>query len=145
MSRPIYSEHLETLVAVITHLAVYKHPKRTTQGIAKESQLNEQEVKTVLDSFRGIFKKYRATSPSGEALYALHVRHARQSVESDGDPEREPLDPQYLTILLELVSHRAQDEAQYNTGIKAALIGGGIAIAVAVLGAIVSISIAVAD
>ena len=137
MGKPTYSEHLETLAAVITHLALYKRPKRTVHGIATESQIGEQAVQFVLDNFGGIFKKYLAKSPSGEALYALHVRHARQSAVDGDDAELEPLDPQYLTILLEFVSHRAQDESQRRTSYIVAWIGAAVSViaaAVALIG-----------
>ena len=104
---------------------------RTVAGIAKESQLDEKAVSFVLENFSGIFKKYRATNSNGEALFALHVRHARQSVADDS--EREPLDPQYLTVLLEFVSQRAQDESQTRAGFIVAWIGAAVAIIAALV------------
>lgn len=150
MSTPSYSEHLEVLTAVITHLAMGKWARRTVRGLGDASQLDEEKVQAVLDNFSSLFKKYKTPSKkTGSPYYALHLRHARQWVEGEDkdngeQAQKEPLDPQYLTILLEFISHRAQEETHRNTAMKVAWISGSIAIGVAAIGAIVSLGIAAA-
>lgn len=152
MHKPKYSDHLDTLIAVVTHIGVGKYVKRTVKGIAADAQLEPQSVAFVLTNFPGLFKKYKdARSLTGDPLYTLHILHAGKWLDNEGDDsrpnraasayakEKVPLDPQHLAVLLEFISHRAQDETQHSiawrTGwfsLLAGAVGGAIGAAAAI-------------
>lgn len=137
MGKLRYSDHLDTLTAVVTHLAMGEHIKRTANGLAADTQIDEHGIATVLDGFPGLFKRYgKDTSPEGRVLYSLHLVHAGRHLLTDTRGDRvNPLDSQYLATLLEFISHRAQDEYQRATAVTSAR----IAALVSILGAVVSL------
>ena len=111
-----YSDHLDTLVALATNLAMTEYKARTPSKLAKTLSLNESEVLLVLENFKGLFRKSRKKkSDSGEHYYTLQLRYARRHLEKDDededDPEpREPLESIYLATLLNFITNQADHE-----------------------------------
>lgn len=154
MRHPSYSKNLDSLIAVVTHIAAGRDDKRTAQGIAASAQIDPKKVAYVLQSFPGLFKRYQdAKGKNGEAFYTLHVRYAEKwlDVRDDdapptrprayGDPQKH-LDPQYLAMLLEFISHRAQDEVLHTIGWRTVLFGLVGAVVSAGIGAAVALFVA---
>lgn len=156
MATKPYSENLDILVAVVTHIAVGEYIKRTASGIASEAQLEPAKVERVLNCFPGLFKKYKdPTRQTNEDRFTLHVLHAGQWLDGtrdDSEPirlrpygEKRRLDPQYLTVLLEFISHRAQDEALQATSWRTALLGfisGVVGGTIGAIGAVLAVLLA---
>jgi hypothetical protein len=123
MSRPNYTKHYETLMAVVTHLAVNKWALRQPRGIARDLSINEEDVKAVLINFKGLFRESAGTSKDhGDHYYSLHLRHSRQSSDENKDVERAPLEAVYLFPLLTFISQKSAQESQQGIAMKAALL-----------------------
>lgn len=123
MSRPNYTKHYETLMAVVTHLGVHKWALRQPRGIAKDLSINEEDVKTVLTNFKGLFREsLGASKDHGDHFYSLHLRHSRQSSDDNKDVERAPLEADYLFPLLTFISQKSAQESQQGIAMRAALL-----------------------
>lgn len=130
MYRPSYSQHLETLMAVVTHLAVHKWALRQPQGIANDLSIDVKEVAAVLKDFKGLFRESKGTSSDrGAHFYSLHLRHARQIIDPESKQERPPLEHEYLIPLLSFVWKKASEESQGGTAIKVAIMTAGLSLA----------------
>ncbi|MBY8138902.1 hypothetical protein [Vibrio fluvialis] len=112
---PKYSEHQETLIALVTHLAMTDWSARSPTNISKAISIDKHEIITVLESFKGLFRKgKRVNKKTNENYYSLQIRHARQWLEdTDADDEeskKPPLEPEYLNKLLDFVITKAAEE-----------------------------------
>jgi hypothetical protein len=132
MQHPDYAKHYETLMAVITHLAVNRWPARQPKGIAKDLSIEDVDaVRVVLKTFKGLFRESRGLSKDhGEPLYSLHLRHSRFAV-ADADQERPPLDPDDMFSLLRLVSEKATQQSQQASALRIAALTSVISLLVA--------------
>lgn len=129
MQAPSYSKHLETLMAVVTHLAVHKWSIRQPRGIANDLSIDEKDVTEVLNSFKGLFRRSSGVSKDhGDNFYSLHLRFARQVTDEDNKKERPPLESEYLIPLLEFISRKASEESQRGTMMTAALITASLSL-----------------
>lgn len=134
-----YAGHYEVLMAVVTHLAVHKWALRQPKGIAKDVSLDVEAVRTVLKSYKGLFRESSSSSRDhGDPSYSLQLRHHRQSMREDGDQERPPLEPDYLFPLLKFVADKAAQESQQSTAIKVASLSSAISLLVAIASLVVA-------
>jgi hypothetical protein len=113
--KPKYGEYLDTLVALVTHLAATRYKSRTPHGIATSLSLDHDEVQTVLKGFRGLFhESAEADRKTGEKYYTVHLRYALRSQDDgkEGDEElaREPLPGDQLIALIDFIRHSAEQE-----------------------------------
>lgn len=143
VSPPSYSEHLETLIALLTHLAMTDWSMRTPPNLAKALSIDEAEIQYVLDNFKGLFRRSQKTSKkTGAHFYTLQIRYARQwledEVEHDEGPKRPPLEAEYLTTLLNFVTHKAAEERSRSLGLITAWIAAGAMLIVAILAIVFS-------
>ncbi|MGJ5151636.1 MULTISPECIES: hypothetical protein [unclassified Bradyrhizobium] len=140
MQRPDYAANYETLMAVVTHLAVNKWPARQPKGIAKDLSIeNVDAVRGVLRTFKGLFRESRGVSRDhGEPLYSLHLRHSRFVV-ADEEQERPPLNTEDLFALLRLVSEKAAQQTQQASALRIAALTSIISLMVAAASLLVAL------
>jgi hypothetical protein len=140
MAQPNYNRNYETLMAVVTHLAVGKWATRQPKGIANDLSIDESEVRTVLKEFKGLFREFTKTSKDhGDHFYALHLRHSRQANDENKDAERGPLESTYLFPLLEFISRKSAQETQQGVAMKVALLTASISLVASTASLIVSL------
>lgn len=140
---PKYSDHLETLIALVTHLAMTDWSMRTPPNLAKALSIDESEIEVVLDKHKGLFRKSNKTSKkSGKHFYTLQIRYARQWLEErlddDEGEKKPPLEAEYLTTLLNFVTHKAAEEKNRNLSLVTAWIAAGASLLVAVIAIVFS-------
>lgn len=138
-----YSDHLETLIALVTHLAMTDWSMRTPPNLAKALSIDEAEIQAVLDEYKGLFRMSTTRSKkSGKHFYTLQIRYARQwleeRVDDDEGEKKPPLEAEYLTTLLNFVTHKATEERNRNVSLITAWIAAGASLLVAVLAIIFS-------
>lgn len=109
---PKYADNIDTLVALTTHLAMTDWSMRTPPNLAKALSIEESKIQYVLDNFKGLFRRStKKSSKTGTHFYSLQLRHARQwledAFEEDEGAKKPPLEPEYVTMLLNFISHRA--------------------------------------
>ena len=111
--REPYTTHLDTLIALITHLSLTAMESRTPPWVAKDLSLDLEEVRATFDAFPGIFRRSPKRSREGnEHYYTVHARYAlRRRGAADEEPLPE-LRPEIMKALLDLVSQRAAAEAE---------------------------------
>jgi hypothetical protein len=128
MSPPRYAQHHETLVAAVTQLAMGQSAFRQAKTLAKDLSIDPSEVATVLNDFKGLFKKSAGSQkdPEGQS-YCLHLRYTLR-YNQDEKAERPPLDTQYLMALLEFISRKSSEESQRSVAMRAALITAGLSL-----------------
>jgi hypothetical protein len=120
-----YSDNLETLVALTTHLAMTEYKSRTPSALSEYLSLDYGDVLFVLKHFKGLFreslgrsKKYKEPDGTPEHQYWLQLRYARWYLEGkneDEDSEEKskpepPLDPEYLIALLDFITKMVDQE-----------------------------------
>lgn len=109
-----YSEYSETILALVTNLAMTKYKSRTPKVLAKDLALKHPEVAYVLKTFKGLFRESKGKSKYGENYYWLQLRYARwwlEDNENQDDPEpKEPLEAEYLNTLLTYISGMVEQE-----------------------------------
>jgi hypothetical protein len=127
-------------MAVVTHLAVHKWAIRQPKGIAKDLSIDAEDVTTILNSFKGLFRRSSGVSRDhGDSFYSLHLRFARQVADEDNNKERPPLDTEYLMSLLDFISRRANEEARRGTTMTVALITAALSLVASLTSVIISI------
>jgi transcriptional antiterminator len=101
-----YVDHFDTLVALVSYMALMDHTSRTPSLLSKYLSLKEIEVEFVLKNFKGLFRESISTaSNSDEKFYCLQIRYAtRHAGDNDDEVETIPLKAEYLNTLLEFVS-----------------------------------------
>ena len=147
-NKPQYSDHLDTIVALITHLAMTKHKSRTPSKMARQLSLDQDKTLYVLNNFKGLFRRScRKQDKRGEHYYTLQLRYARRWLEDADDDDQgedsqgEPLESNYLSTLLDFVANRAEQEQEsrrQKSSNYAMLIGAWIAAIAAIIAAILS-------
>ncbi|TVL55897.1 hypothetical protein [Shewanella algae] len=137
---PKYSDHQETLIALVTHLAMTDWSARTPTNLAKAISIEKSEIETVLVGFKGLFRQSKKKSKkTGDYFYSLQIRHARQWLneanDEDEDDKKPPLETEYLTKLLDFVISKAAEERRNKIAVVgpwvtafASLIVAGLAI-----------------
>jgi hypothetical protein len=104
-----YTENFNTLVALVTYLASTEFKSRTIPPMARELGLDLEEASAVLQKFTGFFRKSIYVDERGEHSYTLHLRFARRRLE-DKVVSSDPLKPEELTTLLDLISKMVANE-----------------------------------
>jgi len=107
-----YTEHFDTLVALVTHLSNTQYISRTPQGLADALGLKKDKVQIVLDLFPGFFRKSRNTHVSGEYYYTVHLRHAKRSLDANKAIDSMPLKPEETQALFTLISSMVAQESE---------------------------------
>jgi hypothetical protein len=119
---PKYSDHLDAIVALITHLSYSKFPERTVPNLAKALSIDEAEITYTLDNFKALFRKSKIVSAkTGAHFYALQLRYARQwleeaAVEESEDEQKPPLDAPSVNALLDFVVKKVDQETRSTLG-----------------------------
>lgn len=121
ITNPKYSEHYETVIALVTYLAVcQRYSKRfdktidnaTSDWLANYLNLEVDEVAFVLDNFRGLFRKTKEAY-DGLHRYSLLLRYSLRSYTTADAPDTsKPLSNEELFALLNFVSSKASEEQQ---------------------------------
>jgi hypothetical protein len=104
------------LIAAISHLAANKHHwSRTVENMASELGLEAKELGTVLDGFRGLFRKTPGVgSKTGKHAYGLQMRWALRNRDADENALPEDKYPtlslEQTRLLMDFVMHSAEIE-----------------------------------
>jgi hypothetical protein len=142
--QPSYSDNLDTIVALVTHLALTEWKSRTSSKLSEALGLEQKQVELVLENFKGLFRKSMRRAPnSDEHYYTLHMRYALRSFRDPGHQETQeeptgPLDGDDLATLLQYISgavereHRTTEQEKANqTAMRAAWISATAAVVAA--------------
>ncbi|GAG70467.1 unnamed protein product, partial [marine sediment metagenome] len=113
-----YSDHLETIVALVTHLAMTRHKSRTPTILSSDLSLDHSEVSLVLNSFKGLFRESIKTTKQKDSGYVEHyywlqLRYARWWLEEQqmfDEDNQAPLEPEYIGMLLSFISAMVEQE-----------------------------------
>lgn len=152
MSNPklSYTANFETLVALVTHLAVVGGDEADAANapkLAKRLGLSEKDVKYVLDNFLGLFRKTEMQYPTKnygqQYKYTLQLRYARRKyVDNQVVNVGEALSNDELFALLEFVSNKVREEQENERqarGNRVTMIGVWIAASLSLSSIIVSL------
>ncbi len=118
-SEHTYSQHFETLVALVTHLAAKGSQEADAANpinLAIRLGLDGDEVVAVLDHFRGLFRRSQEQYPSEHGpqyKYTLQLRYARRKYK-DGQyiNAGEALTNEELFSLLEFITNKVTEEQE---------------------------------
>jgi hypothetical protein len=130
--RPRYSDHYDTLLALISYLGIHTEDYGGAKGkrdsanaieLAERLSIPEAEVKFVLDSFSGIFRRSQKEQPTPDYgrgyRYSLHLRYARRKYLGGAIKEfGEPLSNDDLFSLLEFVTNRVKEELESQRSLR---------------------------
>lgn len=105
-----YTSYFNTLVALITHLSSINAESRTVPNMAEDLALDTEEVRRVVTQFPAFFRQSRTASKEGERYYTVHLRYARRYNKQGQKVPTEPLSPEELTTLLDLISKMVAQE-----------------------------------
>jgi hypothetical protein len=105
-----YTNYFNTLVALVTHLSSTNSESRTVPNMARSLGLAPEEVRGVVTKFPAFFRQSRTESEDGERYYTVHLRYARRYNKQGEQVPTEPLSPQELTTLLDLISKMVAQE-----------------------------------
>lgn len=105
-----YTNYFNTLVALVTHLSSINSESRTVPNMARDLALEPEEVRSVVTQFPAFFRQSKTESEKGEKFYTVHLRYARRYNKQGERVPTEPLSPQELTTLLDLISKMVAQE-----------------------------------
>jgi hypothetical protein len=142
-----YSDDVDYLVAAIMYLGSSKFWwGRTPQRMASALNLKEERLKTVLESYRGLFRESRTLQDNGQYSFSLHARYAqfdsKDGSEATSDDSIPPVGLETVKLLLDFVqkmvdNEKADDRSKLTSKIPiqaavisavAAVVVGGISI-----------------
>lgn len=129
-----YSDNLEILTALISHLGLVQNKSRVPSRIAVSIGWERAEVERVLNEFKGIFRKSSRRSPkTKQHYYTLQLRYSLKHSEyqkaednkiSSDEARKEfnqpgsPLEVSDIISLIEYVSNRAEQETARHLTLK---------------------------
>ncbi len=116
-----YSQNLDVLIALISHLGLCNQKSRTPTFIAKDLGIEVSKIQDSLEGFSGIFRRSKNKSKSGESYYTLQIRFAlRGSQYSDETEGKEgtALEIDHIISLMNFVSDQAQKEQDADLALK---------------------------
>ena len=130
-----YYHDLDTLVALISHLAVGRASQRTPGGLCRDLSIDETTIVRVLDEYKALFRKAEKPKPGAkQAPYSLQLRYALQYVENeDLSVLKPPLPTEHVTTLLTFVADMAKQERSWSMQTAVALIAALASFVVAVI------------
>lgn len=105
-----YTNYFDTLVALVTHLSSTNSESRTVSKMAQSLGLESEEVRDVVTKFPAFFRESRTESQEGEKFYTVHLRYSRRYNKQGEKVPTEPLSPEELTTLLDLISKMVAQE-----------------------------------
>lgn len=146
-----YSDNLETLVALVTHLAMTQYKSRTASVLATDLSLDRDHVLHVLQTFKGLFRPsqnlYRPDKGDPEPYYWLQLRYARWYLEDkkeDAGKVEPPLEADYLTALLDFIMKMVDQEKTEKRQLSSnavAIVASIIALIASVVAAIIALKV----
>jgi hypothetical protein len=130
-----YYHDLDTLVALVSHLAVGRASQRTPHGLARDLSIDEATIVRVLDGYKALFRKASAPKPGAtQEPYSLQLRYALQYVEQeDWTVVKPPLPTEHVTALLTFVADMAKQERSWSMQTIVALIAALASFVVALI------------
>ncbi len=107
-TRPVtpFTDDFQMICALITHLGSHeKWQSRTSSEIGGSLAMPPQEVERVLIAFPCFFRE-STNHKNGQRLFTVHLRYARRKVDQNtGSHMSEPMNPQEIGILINLLTH----------------------------------------
>lgn len=117
-----YSDHFDTLVALISHLGATDKASRTPTRMAKDLGFAKEEVQNTLDFFPSFFRKSRHSSnepaTKDDHFYTLHLRYSRRKSDDENGEKSQPLGTDEINMLLNLVAHMVEQEQENSRTYK---------------------------
>lgn len=147
-----YSNHFETIVALVTHLALAtgndgKSDDSNAMRLAAHLGLDPAETVEVLDNLKGLFRRSHETfaSSSGpQHRYSLQLRYARRTYqESELVQASKPLSNDDLFSLLTFVIDKVREEQEnqrLSQSNRTTMVGAWIAATMALIAALASLA-----
>jgi hypothetical protein len=142
-----YADHIDTLTALITYLALTDRKSRPSGPLADALSLPRENVLEVLDGFPSIFRKSNRVDSTGNHFYTIHARFALRPYDGGDEDDLPQVRADILKVLLEFVTENARAErAQRDltsqlrnstTNAYLAIIGAFIVAVIALIGALV--------
>lgn len=105
-----YTRYFDTLVALVTYLSSANSESRTVPSLAEDLTLETGEVRDVVTTFPAFFRQSPKTDSAGEKFYTVHLRYARRYDKEGKKIPTQPLKPEELTTLLDLISKMVAQE-----------------------------------
>jgi len=145
-----YSQHFETLVALVTHLAVTGGDEADAANAPKLADrlgLDKDEVMTVLDGFKGIFRRtqdqYKTSNYGLQHKYTLQLRYARRKyVEGKVVNVGEAITNEELFSLLDFITNKVREEQEnerQSRSNRVTMIGVWLAAAMSLISVLVTL------
>ena len=125
MDKLKYSDHMDVLMALTSHLALTRKKSRTPSYLAKDLGVTKSEVETVLDGFSGIFRRSKNKTKEGnEHFYTLHYRFALRSQATDDDDKDigQPLSDSQLSSLVNFITMMQNSERERHSILVASIV-----------------------
>lgn len=130
-----YSKDLDTLVALISHLALGKASQRTPKGLSADLSIDQAKIERVLGEYKSLFRK--ASQPKldqKDIPYSLQLRYALQYVENeDATVQKPPIATEHVTALISFVTGMAKDERSWSIQVIVALVAALASFVVALI------------
>ncbi len=134
-----YTENIDVLMALVTHLALTRRKSRTPANLASDLGFGGSDVERVLNGFPSLFRRSKNTSKeTGEHFYTLHHRFALRTQEGGDDPAREPLSDAQLGTLVSFITAMENSERQWRA-LRVPVICAAIAAAAALFVAVLNL------
>lgn len=142
-----FTNDFQKLCALITHLGAHeKWQSRPPSDIAYSLAMDKNEVERVLIAYPCFFRESGNHSNNGEKLFTVHLRYARRKKADDGRHISEPMNPDeigiLINILIQMVSLEKQESQfvmEMRANNKSHTMGLSVAIIVALISAISSL------
>jgi hypothetical protein len=110
-----YSDNFDALIALVTHLSSTPRKSRRIPRLAHDLGLSEDQVRAVLEGFKGLFRKSHTTDEAGQHFYTVQLRFARRGLEGGEEGENsvnEPLSSSELSSLIDLILEMVSREQE---------------------------------
>jgi len=109
-----YARDFHILTALILHLSATHWKSRTPNEIAGSLSFEPKEVERVLKAYPGFFRESKNKKENtNEGLFTVHLRYAlRRKIEGEPSTDREPLSPEYISAILNLLTEMISAESE---------------------------------
>ena len=107
-----YSSHFETLVALVSYMALMEYTSRTPTNLAKYLSLGKDEVVFALENFKGIFREsIKPSHDTNEKFYCLQMRYATRKRDADDDEgDLVQMKAEHINTLLDFIAKMVEAE-----------------------------------